>query len=154
MAAVPPGRRSPADDRPDPAEDTTTPDPFAGPEWSSERTDSDGRVRERVRLRRRRRGLRRLVAGRTTSAPGRRRSTRRRVVFWSGGLVVAVVIIALAWLAYTALRVRSDLRAVRDEVHSMRTELDAGNLAAAETSARAIRSHADSAHSLSTGPVW
>lgn len=76
------------------------------------------------------------------------------MLLWGSAVVLLLVLLGLAWLAFSAFRVRSDLQAVRRGVQTMRSQLAAGNLTAAEASAKSIRSHADSAHSWSTGPAW
>lgn len=107
---------------------------FDGPGWTRDDTlAASGRVRVR-----RRRG---------------RRIVRRRVLLGLGVLALAVVA-AIAWLAYTGLRARTELEAVRASAAAMRTDIAAGDMSAARADAESIRLHADTAHDLTTGFVW
>jgi hypothetical protein len=111
--------------------------PALGAEAGSE-PDSDATAqRQVVRVRHRRR-----VRG------------RRRGWLLLGAVVVLCLLAAAGWLIYTGLRARSELAAVRSELHSLRAEISAGDLAAAQQTARAVQAHADRAHDLTTGPAW
>jgi len=107
---------------------------FDGPGWTRDDTLA---ASGRVRVRRRR----------------RKRVARRRVLLGLGVLALAAVA-ALAWLIYTGIRARSELQAVRTSVAAMRTDIASGDLDAARAEAESIRLHADTAHDLTTGPVW
>lgn len=153
-----------SDSDPTPRTRDTVGDPFEGPGWPQERRTREyaagngagagertrTRVRERVR---RRKGLARLIRRRRARRTGKR-STARRALVWGLGIVVVLVVLGVAWLVYSSLRVRSDLQAVRAGVHEMRVQLTAGDLTAARHTAASIRSHAQSAHNLTGGPVW
>jgi hypothetical protein len=52
------------------------------------------------------------------------------------------------------LLARHELQQLRADVHTMRSQVTAGDFAAAQTTAQRIGSHAESAHALTTGPVW
>jgi hypothetical protein len=118
----------------EPAGDPTAgADPFLGPEWSGpgrrRRSDSSRRGH------RARRGRRRLV--------------------WAGlaGVTVAVLA-ALAWLLYTGLQARTQLEAARADVRMLRSDIAAGDLVGARAAASHLRTHADRARELTTGPLW
>jgi hypothetical protein len=70
------------------------------------------------------------------------------------GVLAAAVVAALAWLLYTGFKARTELEAVRSDVHALRSHVAAGDLDAARADARSLRHHADRAHELTTGPVW
>lgn len=135
-------------------------DQFRDPNWSQEGqirerivgTGEDTRERTRVRVRLRT-FLARLTPGRRVRRTGKK-SPRRRALCWGLGIVAMLVILTVAWLAYSSLRVRSDLRAVRAGVHEMRAQLAAGDLTAARDTSRSIRSQAQSARNFTAGPVW
>ncbi len=92
------------------------------------------RVRRRSRKRRKRRRLRRVLIG--------------------SGFVLGVLIMIVGWLLYTGLRARTELEAVRAEVHTLRAEIAAGDLAAARDTAGVLRSHAQKAYDLTSDPLW
>lgn len=120
----------------DPADGDAALDPraFDGPDWTRDATIAAG---GRVRVRRRKRVSR----------------WRRRMLLGAGVLAVLVVG-ALAWLLYTGLQARTELQAVRAEVHALRSDIAAGDLGAARSDALSVRAHADKAHDLTTGPLW
>lgn len=112
-------------------------DAFAGPDWRNSarrrvRTSPD-QVRRRVH--------------------GRRRKRTRRLLLGVGVFAVLLVA-AVAWLAYTASRARSELELARAEVHSLRSEVATGDFSAARETARTLQAHAHRAHDLTTGPIW
>ncbi|HET6876268.1 MAG TPA: DUF4012 domain-containing protein [Jatrophihabitans sp.] len=123
--------------------DAATPDPFAGPEWP----------RSRYVRRRKAQGLARLQASRRRSKR-RPRSSAKRALLWGTGALGVLVLAALAWLVYSGLRARSDLRTVRTGVHALHAQVADGDLAAAKATMRSVQRHADDAHSLTTGPAW
>jgi hypothetical protein len=111
-------------------------DPFEGPAWAAPRTEQDpqpGTQRVRVSRRRKRR--------------------RRRIAIGSGVLAIAVLG-AVAWLLYTGLKARTELEAVRSEVHTLRAQIAAGSLDAARATSVAIQQHAHRADDLTDGAVW
>ncbi len=58
------------------------------------------------------------------------------------------------YLVITALLARRQLVAVSEEVSQLRTQISAGDLDAARTTAGRIAEHAGSAHGYTSGPVW
>lgn len=83
-----------------------------------------------------------------------RRSSLRRRFLVGVGVVGLALIAALAWLAFTGLKARSELQAVRAQVRTLRAEISAGDLAGARSTARSLTSHAHRADELTSGPVW
>ncbi len=138
-----------SDDETPAAADAPVPDPFEGPGWersarrSARPHPAPDRQDAEVQLRRERR----------RRSKDTRRRRRRRILIGSGVVALALVA-AVAWLLYTGLRARHELEAVRSEVRQLRAEITAGDLDGARTTARTLRSHADEAHDLTTGPVW
>jgi hypothetical protein len=83
----------------------------------------------------------------------KQRSGWRRWVVLAAG-VLFIVLAAGAWLGYDGLRARSELTAVKSEVHTLRAQIAAGDLGAARSTAQALRRHADSAHGRTSDPIW
>jgi hypothetical protein len=132
-----------------PAAGAPIPDPFEGPGWdrsSRRRTQASADIGPQdpdVRVRRERRQRSKYVQQR-----------KRRRILIAGGVVALAVVAAVAWLLYTGLRARHELEAVRAEVRQLRAQITAGDLDQARVTARTLRSHADKAHDLTTGPLW
>jgi len=63
-------------------------------------------------------------------------------------------VLALGWVAVTGLVARGQLRQATTEARQLRAQLAAGDLAAAQSSATALATHARRAHQLTTGPAW
>ena len=133
-----------------------SPDPFDGEGWGNDAgligtsgavppgpsgpsgTSASGgtpRVRQRVRIKKINRRRRRIV---------------RYTCLGLGGLVL----LSVAWMLYSGLEAKSQLETVRDDVHKLRTEIDAGDLDGARATADEIGAHASKAHDLTSGPVW
>jgi hypothetical protein len=124
---------------PEPNDSNQANDPFAGPDWDeptgrSRIRTSPEQIRKRSRAARRRRRRRQLLVG--------------------GLLLAAAALAGIGWLAYTGFRARTELQAVRSEVHSLRAQIAAGDLTAARSTAAAVRVHAARAHDLTGGPLW
>ena len=120
------------------------PDPFAGAEWAGAGTAStpadDADTERPVRRRRRR--------------TSRRRLRRRRRLGWTMLGLGALIVLVGVWVLVTGLLARTQLQAVRAEVHQLRAQIAAGDLAGARASARDLAAHADRAHTLTSGPAW
>ncbi|MCW2526482.1 MAG: hypothetical protein JWM76_1342 [Pseudonocardiales bacterium] len=63
-------------------------------------------------------------------------------------------LIALAWVAVTALLARTELEHVRAQVPVLRADVESGNLETIGALQKSINSHAGRAHSLTSGPAW
>ncbi len=83
-------------------------------------------------------------------APGR---WQRRLGALLIGLGVLLVL-ALAYLAVTALLARNQLQSVRADLTRLRTEITAGDVTGAQVTAQDLQQHTSRAHQLTTGPVW
>jgi hypothetical protein len=66
----------------------------------------------------------------------------------------ALVVLGGLWLIVTGLIVRSQLQDAKDEVHLLRQQVSDGDLAAARATLADLRTHADHAHTWSSGPAW
>src|ERR1700742_674402 len=102
------------------------------------------------------RGDRRLPGQRRGSAAEFvRRVPRRRTVPVAVALEVAVLAGgAIAWVVVTALLARQELQAVRAGVAVLRTDLAAGQVAAARDGFDELARLARRAHGLTSGPAW
>jgi hypothetical protein len=65
-----------------------------------------------------------------------------------------VLLTALAWLAVTALLLRSQVAALKRELPQLRQQIAAGQLDEAKATAAQLAGHARRAHGLTTGPAW
>src|SRR6476659_9990229 len=68
----------------------------------------------------------------TGSAPRkrkRRKMTRRRILIGTG-LFVLLVALGVGWLLYSGVKARTELQAAREAVHTLRSDITAGNLPA------------------------
>ncbi|MGI8591193.1 MAG: DUF4012 domain-containing protein [Nakamurella sp.] len=115
----------------------SVPDAFDGPGWGENVRQSGSGHEETASPKRRRK----------VSRSGRRLGFALTV---AGGLVV----LAGLWLLITGLQARSHLNQARDDVRKLRDEISAGDLPAAHSTAADLAAHAQSAHSLTTGPAW
>jgi hypothetical protein len=120
-------------------QDEAARDPFAGQGWDEPGpaggSSGTGPKRRRTRVSRRKRRLRRRVG----------------LVMMIAG---AAIILAGAWIAVTGFMARGELARARAEVHQLRTEIAAGDLAGARVAAADLGRHAHRAHQLTTGPAW
>ena len=69
----------------------------------------------------------------------------------SGG---GLLLLGAAWIAATGLMARTELLAVRADMHRLRSEINAGDLAAAQVTADDLAGPAHLAHRDTTGPAW
>lgn len=116
---------------------------FEGPEWDAPLAPAlptDGPAPPPPHRRRRRVSLRRLH---------RRRRTGLAMLIIGGAILVCGL-----WVLITGLLARGQLNTVRIEVRQLRSEISAGDVAAARHTAAEIASHAHRAHLLTSGPLW
>lgn len=78
----------------------------------------------------------------------------RGLPFLIGLVALAVVVIGVVWIVVTALMARSRLNDVKAELTSLRRAISAGDSVRARSLVADIRSHAHSAHELTSGPAW
>jgi hypothetical protein len=74
-----------------------------------------------------------------------------KVAVLSGG---GLVLLGAGWIIVTGLVARTQLLAVRADVYRVRSEINAGDLAAAQRTADDLAGHARQAHQDTTGPAW
>src|SRR5579875_2470672 len=130
------------------------PDPFAGPDWESERRRSSrSRAEALAAAERGESGEVRVRRERRRRSTYARRRRRRRILL-GGAVVVLALVAAGTWLLYSGLKARNDLEAARAEVHQLRAQIADGDLDAARTTADELRRHAADAHDATTGPIW
>ena len=86
--------------------------------------------------------------------PHRRRATRRRALLLAVAAGWGLLLTALAWLGVTAYLVRGEAAALQRDLAQLQSQVEAGDLAAAQQTAAALQQHAQRAHQLTTGPVW
>ncbi|MDQ0424608.1 DUF4012 domain-containing protein [Cellulomonas iranensis] len=120
--------------------------PGWGSQWS-------GQAVPRPRTAQDPRSARRRPAG-ARPARRRRRGTRRRAVLLAVAGLLVLVVVAVAWLAWDAVRARSDLETARDAVARLQDQVVAGDVEGARATLPALREHAAAAHRRTTGPLW
>jgi hypothetical protein len=66
----------------------------------------------------------------------------------------ALILLSSLWLVVTTLMARQKLQQVRADVHTLRSQISIGDLAAARRTAERLASHARQAHNYTSGPLW
>lgn len=120
-------------------------DPFDGPAWSDGGMVTlrpDGTVIGRS-------GRRRMSA-RTRNRQRRRRRTGKIMILAGAGLILLTGVL----LVVTALLAKSELTDMRDELTALRAQVTSGDIAQLKQRAHAIADSAESAHDLTSGPLW
>lgn len=112
---------------------TGAPDPSRGPAWSGDGPPPGSSA---------------------TGSARRTRRSRRRAIAIGAVTFVVLLLAALVWLLYTGLRARHELEAARAGVRTLRADISVGDLDGARAAAASLRTHADRAHDLTTGPLW
>lgn len=79
---------------------------------------------------------------------------RRRWIGWTIGIFVALLIIALGWVAVRGIGAVNDLQQVAKDSSRLKASIAAADLKGAEPIAKSIAHHAESAHALTSDPVW
>lgn len=120
-------------------------DPFVGPDWGSRTcSPNSGAGGSSLASRRGRVKVRR-----------RSKSRRRRRRFGLAMIVVGcLIVLAGLWILITGQLARGQLNQAQDDVHKLRAEISAGDLAAARSTVAELATHAHRAHVLTTGPAW
>ncbi|MFS0893267.1 DUF4012 domain-containing protein [Microbacterium sp. 179-I 3D3 NHS] len=79
---------------------------------------------------------------------------RRRWIGWTVGLVLTLLLVAVGWVAIRGIGAVSDLQRVASGASQLKKAIAEGDLEGAAPVARSIASHAESAHALTSDPVW
>lgn len=79
---------------------------------------------------------------------------RRRWVGWTIGVLLALLVIALGWVTVRGIGAVNDLQQVAEESSHLKTAIAAADITGAEPIAERIAHHAQSAHDLTSDPIW
>jgi hypothetical protein len=79
---------------------------------------------------------------------------RRRWVGWTIGLLLALLVIALGWVTIRGIGAVNDLQQVAKDSSRLKTAIAAADITSAEPIAESIAHHAQSAHGLTSDPIW
>ncbi|GGM46199.1 DUF4012 domain-containing protein [Microbacterium saperdae] len=79
---------------------------------------------------------------------------RRRWIGWTIGIFVALLVIAIGWVVVRGIGAVNDLQQVAKDSSRLKASIAAADLDGAEPIARSIAHHAQSAHALTSDPVW
>lgn len=79
---------------------------------------------------------------------------RRRWVGWTVGVLLALLVIAVGWVAIRGIGAVNDLQKVAKGGSQLKAAIAAGDLDGAKPLARSIAHNAESAHGLTSDPVW
>lgn len=79
---------------------------------------------------------------------------RRRWIGWTIGILLALLVIALGWVTIRGIGAVNDLQQVAKDSSQLKTSIAAADLDGAEPLARSIAHHAESAHALTSDPIW
>jgi hypothetical protein len=79
---------------------------------------------------------------------------RRRWIGWTIGIFVALLVIALGWVAVRGIGAVNDLQQVAKDSSRLKASIAAADLKGAEPIAKSIAHHAESAHALTSDPIW
>lgn len=78
----------------------------------------------------------------------------RRLAATLGWVALGVAVLGVGWVVVTGLLARAQLEQVRASLPQVRSALASGNLHEAQSLTTRIRSQAERAHGLTTGPAW
>ncbi|MFJ4224634.1 DUF4012 domain-containing protein [Microbacterium sp. NPDC089695] len=79
---------------------------------------------------------------------------RRRWLRWSIGIVLTLLVLAIGWVTVRGIGAVSDLQQVSTSANQLKTAIGEGDLDRASTLSARIAHHAESAHDLTSDPVW
>jgi hypothetical protein len=79
---------------------------------------------------------------------------RRRWVGWTIGILLALLVIALGWVTIRGIGAVNDLQQVAKDSSRLKTAIAAADITSAEPIAESIAHHAQSAHGLTSDPIW
>ncbi|HEX2904964.1 MAG TPA: DUF4012 domain-containing protein [Jatrophihabitans sp.] len=88
------------------------------------------------------------------STPGDATNRPRGIVRSIWLIVLGVLLLAVLWLAITAVLARERVATVHRAVSALRTAVDNNDVPAAQSDAKQAAAAAHSAHRLTTGPAW
>ncbi|MCI1020175.1 DUF4012 domain-containing protein [Microbacterium sp. C5A9] len=79
---------------------------------------------------------------------------RRRWLRWSIGAVLTLIVLAIGWVTVRGIGAVNDLQEVASTSPELKAAIGEGDLDRAASLASGIAHHADSAHGLTSDPVW
>lgn len=79
---------------------------------------------------------------------------RRRWIRWTVLAVLGILLLCIGWVVVRGLMAVNDLQSVKSAASHMRADISAQNIDHTKRDARELASHAASAHSLTSDPVW
>lgn len=79
---------------------------------------------------------------------------RRRWIGWTIGLLVSLLLIAIGWVTVRGIGAVNDLQQVAKGASQLKATIASGDLDGAKPIARSIAHNAESAHNLTSDPVW
>lgn len=79
---------------------------------------------------------------------------RRRWLGWTIGALLTFLVLSIGWVTVRGIGAVTDLQEVAKISSEMKTAVGDGDLDKAETLARRISHHAESAHDLTSDPIW
>ncbi|MGO4487770.1 DUF4012 domain-containing protein [Microbacterium sp. 2RAF4] len=79
---------------------------------------------------------------------------RRRWIGWTVGVLLSLLVIAIGWVAIRGFGAVNDLQQVAKGAAQLKAAIAAGDLDAAKPLAKSIAHNAESAHDLTSDPVW
>ncbi|MFJ6531890.1 DUF4012 domain-containing protein [Microbacterium sp. NPDC091662] len=79
---------------------------------------------------------------------------RRRWIGWTVGVLLSLLLIAIGWVAIRGIGAVNDLQQVAKGATQLKASIAAGDLDGAKPLARSVAHNAESAHGLTSDPVW
>ncbi len=73
---------------------------------------------------------------------------------WAIGVIVTLLVLAIGWVTIRGIGAVNDLQQVATSSKSLKTAIGEGDLDRAASLSRSIAHHAESAHSLTSDPIW
>ncbi|MFF1542060.1 DUF4012 domain-containing protein [Microbacterium sp. NPDC058269] len=79
---------------------------------------------------------------------------RRRWIGWTVGVLLSLLLISVGWVTVRGIGAVNDLQQVAKGASQLKASIAAGDLEGAKPIARSIAHNAESAHGLTSDPVW
>ncbi|WEK62680.1 MAG: DUF4012 domain-containing protein [Candidatus Microbacterium colombiense] len=79
---------------------------------------------------------------------------RRRWIGWTIGIILALLVVSIGWVTIRGIGAVNDLQQVAKGASQLKSSIGAGELDGAESIAESIAHHAESAHGLTSDPIW